>query len=76
MKPIFTIHAGEYLVGEYIERNFPEWNVWLPSRDTGVDLLVTNKRNQKVLPLQVKFSKDYSFNGSPLLQSRMVAGGW
>jgi hypothetical protein len=76
MKPLFTVHAGEYLVGEYIERTFPGWNVWLPSKDTGVDLLVTGKRNQKAVSLQIKFSKDYSFNNSPLLQSRMLAGGW
>ena len=76
MKPLFTIHAGEYLVGEYIERNFLGWNVWLPSKDTGVDLLVTNKSNRKTVSLQVKFSKDYSFNNSPLLLSRMIAGGW
>jgi hypothetical protein len=37
---------------------------------------VTDKKNQKAVPLQIKFSKDYSFDGSPLLQSRMVAGGW
>ena len=28
------------------------------------------------MSLQVKFSKDYSFNRSPLLQSRLIAGGW
>jgi hypothetical protein len=76
MKPLFTIHAGEYLVGEYLERTFPRWNVWLPSKDTGVDFLVTDSRNRKSVSLQVKFSKDYSFNGSPLLQSRMLSGGW
>jgi hypothetical protein len=76
MKPLFTIHAGEYLVGEYIERNFPRWNVWLPSKDTGVDFLVTDTKNRKAVSLQVKFSKDHSFNGSPLLLSRMLAGGW
>ena len=76
MKPLFTVHAGEYLVGEYIERTFPGWNVWLPSKDTGVDLLVTDRRNRKTVSLQVKFSKDYSFYRSLLLQSRMLAGGW
>jgi hypothetical protein len=76
MKPLFTVHAGEYLVGEYIERTFPGWNVWLPSKDTGVDLLVTDRRNRKMVSLQVKFSKDYSFYRSLLLQSRMLAGGW
>ncbi len=34
MKPMFTVHVGEYLVGDHIERAFPHWNViggWLPS---------------------------------------------
>ena len=41
MKPIFTIHAGEYLVGTYIEKNFKKYNVWFPSKDRGIDLLVS-----------------------------------
>jgi hypothetical protein len=77
MKPLFTIHAGEYLVGAYLERNYPKWNVWLPSKDTGIDLLVTDSINRKTVSLQVKFSKDFTpTHGSPLLQSRMLAGGW
>jgi hypothetical protein len=76
MKPLFTVHAGEYLVGDYIDRNFPRWRIWLPSRDTGVDLLVTDTRNRKAVSLQVKFSKDYNPMHSPLLQSRLLAGGW
>jgi hypothetical protein len=77
MKPLFTVHAGEYLVGAYIERTFPRWNVWLPSKDTGVDLLVTDARNRKKVSLQVKFSKDFTpTHGSPLLQSRLLAAGW
>ncbi len=43
MKPLFTIHGGEYLVGSYIERHFKRVNVWVPSRDTGVDLLVSDR---------------------------------
>jgi len=42
MRPIFTIYAGEYLVGSYIEKAYKNLRVWLPSRDVGVDLLVTN----------------------------------
>ena len=77
MKPLFTVHVGEYLVGAYIERTFPRWNVWLPSKDTGVDLLVTDTRNRKAVPLQVKFSKDFNpTHGSLLLQSRLLAAGW
>ena len=77
MKALFTIHAGEYLVGAYLERNYPKWNVWLPSKDTGVDLLVTDSINRKAVSLQVKFSKDFTpTHASPLLQSRILAGGW
>ena len=76
MTPLFTVHAGEYLVGDYIERNFPRWRIWLPSKDTGIDLLVTDTRNRKAVSLQVKFSKDYNPIHSALLQSRLLAGGW
>jgi len=60
MKPLSTIHAGEYLVGSYIEKHFKKYNVWLPSKDTGIDLLVTNSKNNKTVSLQVKYSKDYT----------------
>jgi len=60
MKPIFTIHAGEYLVAATIENKFQDYNIWLPSKDTGIDLLLTNKSNTKTSSLQVKFSKDFS----------------
>jgi hypothetical protein len=77
MRSLFTIHAGEYLVGDYIERTFAGWNVWLPSKDTGIDLLVTDTRNRKTVSLQVKFSKDFNPTyGTPLLQSRLLAAGW
>jgi hypothetical protein len=77
MKPLFTIHAGEYLVGDYIERTFPVWNLWLPSKDTGVDFLITDARHRKAVSIQVKFSKDFNpTHGSPLLQSRLLAAGW
>ena len=60
MQPLFTIHAGEYLVGSYIEKHFKKYNVWVPSKDTGIDLLVTNSKNNKTVSLQVKYSKDYT----------------
>jgi hypothetical protein len=59
MRPIFTLHAGEYLVGDYLEKTFKECRVWLPSKDTGVDLLVTDKEHRRAVALQVKFSKDF-----------------
>jgi hypothetical protein len=77
MKSLFTIHVGEYLVGTHIEHAFPRWNVWLPSKDTGIDLLVTDKTNRKSVSLQVKFSKDFNPTcDSPLLQGRLLAAGW
>ena len=77
MKPLFTVHAGEYLVGAHIERTFPDWNVWIPSKDTGIDLLVTNANNRKAVSIQVKFSKDFNpTHGSLLAQNRLLAAGW
>lgn len=77
MKPIFTIHAGEYLVGTEIEESFPDLRVWLPSKDTGVDLLVTDNRHRKVASLQVKFSKDYLGTGKNSAATPAIrSGGW
>jgi hypothetical protein len=59
MRPIFTIHAGEFIVGEHLERSFKDINIWVPTKDTGVDLLVTNSTNTKGISFQVKFSRDY-----------------
>ena len=71
MRPMFTIHAGEYLVGEYIESHLKKWkwNVWIPSKDTGIDLLVTDQKNQRTVSLQVKFSKDFLPGKSAAMQN-------
>lgn len=77
MKPLFTVHAGEYLVGSHIETCYPRWNVWFPSKDTGIDLLITNADNTKSVSLQVKFSKDFNPTNRPnLLQHKLSAVGW
>ena len=77
MRPIFTIHAGEYLVGSKIEESFPRLRVWIPSSDTGVDLLVTDEKQQKVASLQVKFSKDYLATAKTSAATPdIVSGGW
>ncbi|GAB4002181.1 hypothetical protein GCM10028807_60260 [Spirosoma daeguense] len=60
MKPIFTIHAGEYLVAAEIEKSLDNIIVWIPSKDTGIDLLLTDKTNKKTVSIQVKFSKDFN----------------
>jgi hypothetical protein len=79
MKPLFTIHAGEYLVASHIEQHFKRVNVWIPSRDTGVDLLVSDSRSQRTVSLQVKFSKDFLYGMKPIFQdkdSQLRACGW
>jgi len=69
--PLFTVHAGEYLVGTKLESEFRGCRVWLPTKDTGVDLLLTSASCSKSVPLQVKYSRDYveSFPADPELRS-------
>jgi hypothetical protein len=77
MKPIFTIHAGEYLVASEIEKNLKKVNVWIPSKDTGIDLLLTDELNIKTTSIQVKFSKD--FNSTLIkqhLREHIKGSGW
>lgn len=77
MKPIFTVHAGEYLVGSEIEENYPNLRVWLPSKDTGIDLLVTSGDFRKSVSLQIKFSKDFLGKSVKEVISKGVkSGGW
>lgn len=77
MKPLFTVHAGEYLVGSHIEKHYKNWNVWVPAKDTGIDLLVTNAKNTKSVSLQVKYSKDFTpTDGMTLLQTKLMGSGW
>jgi hypothetical protein len=69
MRPIFTLHAGEYLVADHLEKTYKDFRVWVPSKDTGVDLLVTDKDHRNAVSLQVKFSKDFMNLG-------FKASGW
>lgn len=80
MKPIFSVHAGEYLTGSYIEQKFPNVNLWIPAKDTGIDLLVSDRPNRKTVSLQVKFSKDFLVTSknwkAPEFQHKLRACGW
>lgn len=82
MKPLFTIHAGEFLVGGEIEHKFPNVNVWVPAKDTGVDLLVTDASNERAISLQVKFSRDYvvathtTHMQDEFFHTKLRASGW
>lgn len=78
MRPIFTIHAGEFLVGEHIENEYPQLNVWVPTKDSGIDLLVTNKKDaSKSVSIQVKMSRDYKpVHATDDFSRELKAGGW
>lgn len=80
MRPIFSVHAGEYLVGTHIEEKYKDLNVWIPSKDTGIDLLVTDRTNTKTLSIQVKFSKDFlgsvGKGTSEAVATKVKSGGW
>jgi hypothetical protein len=77
MRPIFTVHAGEYLVACEIEALFPNHRVWIPSKDSGIDLLVTDKNCQKQASIQVKFSKDHLASGKEARATEKIkSGGW
>lgn len=58
MRPMFTIHAGEYLVGLHVQQQLG-LNVWIPAKDTGIDLLVTDRENRRTVSLQAKYGKDF-----------------
>lgn len=77
MRPIFTVHAGEYLVGCEIETLFPNLRVWVPSKDSGIDLLVTDQSCKKLASIQVKFSKDHLASGKEARATAEIkSGGW
>jgi hypothetical protein len=77
MRPLFTLHAGEYLVGSYLEQRYPELQIWVPTKDTGIDLLVTDGSRRRTCALQVKFSKDFlATHMRPVFRKSLRACGW
>jgi hypothetical protein len=73
---MFTIHAGEYLTGLHIQRRFPKFNLWLPTKDTGTDLLVTDAGNNRAVSLQVKYGKDFLPDKSAEIQKKFRCLSW
>lgn len=64
-------------MGSFIEQHFKRVNMWVPSLDTGVDLLVSDRRNRHTVSLQVKFSKDFLVTHmGPDFQRQLRACGW
>ena len=76
MKTLFTVHAGEFVAGDYIERKFRHVNVYVPAKDTGVDLLVSDAENKNLVSLQIKLSRDYLANMAVDFQKPLRACGW
>lgn len=77
VKSLFTIHAGEFVAGDYIERTYRRVNVWVPVKDAGVDLLVSDGKNKRVVSLQVKFSRDFlATHMADVFQKPLRACGW
>jgi hypothetical protein len=76
MKTFLTIHAGEFLVGSEIEQRIPKARIWLPSKDTGIGLLVTNSSNTRTVGLQVKYSRHFVPRMELALTQGLLASGW
>ena len=77
MRPIFTIHAGEFLLGAHLEAAFKGINIWVPTKDTGVDLLMTDRGNKKAVSFQVKFSRDFlTTHMEAMFQNPLRVCGW
>jgi hypothetical protein len=77
MKPIFTIHVGEYLAGEALEKRFRACDVWVPVKDTGTDLLLADKTDRRRnVSIQVKYSKDFLPAASAEFRQGFTAFSW
>ncbi len=75
MRPLFTIHAGEYLVGLHVQKSL-KLNAWIPAKDTGIDLLVTDSDNLHAVSLQVKYGKDFLPEKKAELRSSLRCVSW
>jgi len=73
---MFTIHAGEYLVGLYVQKRL-RLNAWIPAKDTGIDLLVTDRENRRTISLQAKYGKDFlPEERNPELREKLRCLSW
>src|SRR4030042_3756971 len=77
METLFTVHAGEFLVGSEIEKRITGANVWVPAKDKGIDLLVSDSQNARLVTIQVKFSRDFLVTHmEEIYQKGLLACGW
>jgi hypothetical protein len=75
MRPMFTIHAGEYLVGLYVQQRLG-LNVWILAKDTGIDLLLTDRENRRTVSLQAKYGKDFLPGKSAVFRDSLRCLSW
>ena len=74
-----TFHGswGEYLVGAYIEHTYPQWCVWVPSKDTGIDLLRDGFTKQEGSLTAGQVLQGLEPDSPPhLVQNKLMATGW
>jgi len=77
VKPIFTLHAGEFVFGEHVEKRFRNVNLWVPTKDTGIDFLLSDKANGATVSVQVKMSRDYRPpHAATNFDNFLEAAGW
>lgn len=77
MRPIFTIHAGEFIFGDEVSKRFPALDLWIPAKDRGIDFLISDECRQKTTAVQVKMSRDYRPHEAKTdFESIRAAGGW
>jgi hypothetical protein len=74
MRPLFTVHAGEYLVGIRLQEL--GLNAWIPAKDSGIDLLVTDPENRRTTSLQVKYGKDFLPGKPAVWRNSMRCHSW
>lgn len=51
-------------------------NVWIPVKDTGIDLLVTDSENRRTVSMQVKYGKDFLPGKSAKLRKELRSLSW
>lgn len=77
MKSLFTLNAGEFIAGTEIEKRVPGATVWAPSKDSGVDIIVSNSKGNRFVSLQVKLSADHSgIRVPPKLKKHFLTWSW
>ncbi len=77
MRPVFTIHGGEYIFANEFGKRYPELDLWIPLDDDGIDFLITSKENRKTLSIQVKFSRDFNLlQINPNIRTNLKSLGW